>query len=443
MGVNKILPIAEAVSMLRRRLLVFALIAVTGTVISFFYALDLPKLYATSAVIQIQTSAVSDSLVSGRDSSRALQQLQRTEQRLMARDHLIRIISKYNLFSDIPGASINDKVYWLRISTQIEQVTNPSLQWRTDISPTALTITVQLGDPVQVADVANEFVTSVLEQSRQQREDRVREALEFFESEETRVGREITALDTEIAAFKRANADALPDAIAAMRSQLIGLEEADLAFEQQLVELTGGDVTDRRPVIVKRINEIEEQRASLGERRDFIREVISRAPQVEKTFNTLTRRLDKLEEQYTIITRHRAEAEMGQMLETNRQSENFEILELAQIPDQPIAPSRRKVFAMGSFASIALASALVYVLEALNPVLRTAAQMERQLGLRPVVAIPNIETTSDMTRRWLIKAAVAGLLLLAVPMLLMLLGDYLPLARITELTRAGLSKVTN
>jgi hypothetical protein len=69
--------------------------------------------------------------------------------------------------------------------------------------------------------------------------------------------------------------------------------------------------------------------------------------------------------------------------------------------------------------------------------------MERQLDLRPVVAIPNIETTSDMTRRWLIKAAVAGLLLLAVPMLLMLLGDYLPLARITELARAGLSKVTN
>ena len=200
---NKILPIAEAVSMLRRRLLVFALIAITGTVISFFYALGLPKLYATSAVIQIQTSAVSDSLVSGGDSSRALQQLQRTEQRLMARDHLIGIINKYNLFSDIPGASINDKVYWLRVSTQIEQVTNPTLQWRTDISPTALTITVQLGDPVQVADVANEFVTSVLEQSRQQREDRVREALEFFESEETRVGREITALDTEIAAFKR------------------------------------------------------------------------------------------------------------------------------------------------------------------------------------------------------------------------------------------------
>jgi len=436
---DKILQLDEFMSMVRRRILVFGIVVTVGSLLSFFYAIGLPREYETSAVIQIEGSSVSENIATTSDTSRSIQQLQRTEQRLMASDHLVSVIKKFNLFADLPAASLNDKIYLLRMATRIEQVTNPAFQWRTDMSPTALTITVRLGDPDQVALVANEFSNSVLKHNRRNREDRVREALEFFESEEVRVGTEIAALDTEIADFKKENADSLPEAVLSKRTQIAGLEETDLVLEQQLIELTSGQGTDRRPVIIKQIEQINEQRAAIAERRDAIATSIKSAPKVEKTFNTLRRRLSLLEEQYTVITRHRAEAEMGQMLEVSRQSEMFVVLEVAKVPDSPIAPSRKKIFAMGFAGSVSLAAALVFLLENLNPVLRSAAQMERQLNMRPVVVIPNIDTTARFTRRWLTRAAIVLVLLIGVPFALLLVNEHvIPLGEI-----AGVAKLPN
>ena len=426
---DKFLPVDEILGMLRRRFVAFGTIAVLGISISLIYALGLPKLYETSAVIQIENSAVSDSLVPTQNSTRILQQLQRTEQRLMARDQLLEMISEFQLFSDLKDASSNEKVFMLRQSTRIEQVINPTLQWRTDVSPTALTITVRLGDAELVALVANRFVSNVVAENRLRREERVRDTLQFFNGEEARVGREISSLDTEIAAFKRANEGALPDSITGRRTQLASLEETDLVLEQQLIELTSGSDEDLRENVSKKIDLLEEQRQAISERRAAIEASLAAAPQVEKAFNTLQRRLELLEEQYRVITRHRAEAEMGQMLEESRQSENYEVLELAEVPEAPIAPSRKKVFAMGVMGSLALASALVYLLEILNPVIRTASQMERKLNIRPVVSIPNIHTRNDLTRAWAKRTATVLAVAIGVPV-----GLYLVNAHVFELT---------
>lgn len=42
-------------------------------------------------------------------------------------------------------------------------------------------------------------------------------------------------------------------------------------------------------------------------------------------------------------------------------------------------------------ASLLAALGLAFALDLLKPVVRTSAQMERQLGLRPIVAIPEID----------------------------------------------------
>lgn len=419
---EKVHPFDEWMSVLRRRIVLFLLISGVGIAISLFYALGLPKMYETTSVIQIETSPVSDSLVQNTDVSRAMQQLQRTEQKLMARGHLEAIITDLNLFSDLPSSSMNDKVYMLRSSTTIQQVVPPALAWRTDIVPTALTVSVRLGDPVLAAEVANRFASSVLEENKQRREERVRETLNFFESEETRVGGEISTLDAALAQFKKENAESLPSAIASIRVKLTALEESDLMLEQQLIELTSGS-GENRPLIAKKIDQLEEQRAAITERIDALEAALFQAPRTEKSLNTLARRMSLLEEQYTVITRHRAEAEMEQMLEASKQSENFEVLEVAQVPEQPIAPSRKKVFAVGIVASLSIAGLLVFVLESWHPVIRTAAQMERQLGIRPVVSIPNISSRIDVTKRIFSRAMMAGALLVLLPVAAIILNE--------------------
>lgn len=412
----------EWISILRRRFSLFAITASVGMSIAFIYALSLPRLFETTAVIQIEVPPVTDSLVPTRDVSRAMQQLQRAEQKLMARDHLAEIIADLNLFADLPSASMSDKIYLLRMATTIQQVTPAATQWRTDIAPTALTISVRIGDPDQAAQIANRFVASVLDSNRQQRENRVRETLSFFESEETRIGGEIARLDAELAAYKKSNAEALPEAADSIRLKLTALEQSDLVIEQQLIELRSG-AGENRPVVANKIAQLEEQRGAITERRRALESSLTSGPRVEKTLNTLARRLSLLEEQYSVITRHRAEAEMGQMMEFSQQSENFEVLEMAQVPEQPIAPSRKKVFVLGAGASLFVAGLLVFLLESWKPVIRTASQLERLTGIRPVVSVPNVATRVDLTKRVFSRAILIAVVAVALPIVVVILNE--------------------
>lgn len=156
---------------------------------------------------------------------------------------------------------------------------------------------------------------------------------------------------------------------------------------------------------------LEDQRAVLAGRRAALQASIQETPQVEMALNALGRRHRELQDQYSVITRKRAEAETGEKLEVNQQSERFEVVENALVPEHPVEPNRRKIVALGSGASLGVALALVVLLEMLNPAIRTTAQLERQLGVRPVISIPYVRTTGERRRRrglWILAALVLG-----------------------------------
>jgi uncharacterized protein involved in exopolysaccharide biosynthesis len=304
------------------------------------------------------------------------------------------------------------KVDALRESASVTRAIDPSLQWRPDVSPTALTITVRMANPELGALVANELVTNVLEQNQQRRSDRVRETLEFFESEEARVGEDIDALESEIAVFKTENADALPAGMDDKREQLASLREAELEIDRQIIELNTGGSSGSNSIRGNRVLRLEEQRALFRQRAEEIEAILDIAPQVEQTFNTLERRLQKLSDQYQAITRSQAEAEMGQMLESSRQSESFTVLERALVPALPISPNRKRIVTSGTLLSMIVAIVSVLLLELRNPVIRTASQLERQVGIRAIVAIPVVEMGSGKMRQRVIKSVGMGLIVL-------------------------------
>ena len=83
---------------------------------------------------------------------------------------------------------------------------------------------------------------------------------------------------------------------------------------------------------------------------------------------------------------------MAVSLESNERGETFTTLEEAQLPDYPISMSRKLRVAMGSVAAGLLALGLAFIMELRRPVIRTAAQMQRETGLLPVVSIPDTAT---------------------------------------------------
>ena len=116
----------------------------------------------------------------------------------------------------------------------------------------------------------------------------------------------------------------------------------------------------------------------------------SRTPRCQ----AIERRIETLQGQLDLIAGRRAEAETALRLEQDRQSEHFSLLERATIPPYPASGGGRKIAAAGAIASVLMALALAFLLDVLRPVLRCSSQMERALGIRPVVAIPQLPKPS-------------------------------------------------
>lgn len=410
----------EVVSALKRRALLILVVTVVGCLLSLNFALNQSKTYEATAVVQIEDARVTDQLAGASAQTDSSRRVRLIEQRLMARDNLVRIMEKHDLFSDDASITMNERIFRMRQAADIQEIVNrPGGFSPGDNSPSGLRITVRLADPQKAADLANELMSSVIEQSRDRSVGRARDTLDFFAAEEARIAAEIEKLETEISAFKRANSDQLPAGISDLRGQLATLRDAELDLDRQILTLETAAARQREEVRDRQIALLQEQKLLIAERKATIRDQIDGAPEVERELNRLERELGLLQEQYTVVTRRKAEAEMGQQLEDQKQTDRFEVLETALVPEVPVSRSRKKLAVMGGVASLILGVAAAFVAELMNPAIRSAAQMERVLGFQPVVAIPVIETRKDRTRRglslmgWLIGffATIGGLIL--------------------------------
>lgn len=416
---------------MRRRFWLVLLVAGLGSVLSVLFALSQPKIYQATAVIQIETPQVGQSTRADASVSDARLRLQLIEQRLMARDHLVTMIDKHGLYANAPDLPLGQKVQRLREAARIEPiaVTMPGFAPGAT-TPSGLSVTVAMDDPDKAARIANDFVQSVISQNRERRLAVARETLDFYSAEEARVDAGIAELEARIADFKRANADALPASLAAQRDQLTTLRAAMLDIERQIVTLETESSRRREEVYTRDIARLTEQRDLIAGRIATIERAIADSPAIERDLGALNRELTQLQEQLSAITRARAEAEMASALEDRQQQERFEVLETAIPPATPVSASRKKIALAGGVASLLAGLGLAFVLELLNPKLRTASQLREELDITPVVTIPVVRLPRERRARAL-RWIVGGLAtLLVLPLLIRMVQDRIPALRL-------------
>lgn len=401
----------EFFDLLRRRFLLILLVALIGIVTVAVVVKSRPDTYEAVAVIQIQVPMVSD--IDGTPTaSGAVQMLQAIEQRLTTRGNLLEVINRHGLFADAPALTDDERVNILRRSVRFQSVASASGQsFGSAPQISALLVFAQVGDPDLAARVANDFAQSILDQSSAGQLDRARETTDFFRTEETRVWAEIETVEAQIAAFKNGNGPALPNQTAALRDERLALEDDLRQYDQDQVALDGERLaisargtlraTDQRALaeIDSRAAVLAAQRGALVARRSQIDAILSQTPEVERVLSGFDRALQQLQQQYEVINRRLAEAETNQRLAEQQQAERFTLLERAVTPQYAIGGGGKKMVIAGAIASIVGAIGLAFVLDLLNPVVRTAQQMERQLDLRPVVSIPEVGAARQSRQR--------------------------------------------
>ncbi len=510
--------------MFLRRFWILTIIGTLGIVAVGFLAYVLPPVYEAEAKILVESQQIPDELARSTVRSSAAERLQLIEQQLMTRDNLLRLIDGRGLYRDRPDLSASDKIERIRDATAIEPIAvGNKRSRRQDAEIAAFTIKVSFEDPIKAANIANDFVTMVLDQNLRSRSQRASDTLSFFVNEEKRLAGELASIEADIIAYKKEHEQALPDSLEFRRDQFTRNVESDRATDQRLLELEEkrgalqaalvqakaagpalltpeqkqlhdleaqlaqkravyaeghreiralkaqiasmkanlpaqeaiSDGTDgQHPELDSILNQIKtidaqvamlnDYKVQLKKSRGELETSIQQTPNVEMKLNALSRRHAELQAQYAEVLSKRTDAEIGEKLEVNQQAERFEVIENAIVPDEPTSPNRKKVVVLGSMMSLALAVGIAVLIEMLRPAIRSAAQMQQQLQLYPVVAIPYITTRSE--RRWRTTriAVFLALILIGIPAALWAIQMYyLPLeligARIAE--KSGLDEV--
>lgn len=402
----------EFVNLLRRRRGLMLVIIVAGMLLSAVYAKTRPDVYLAAAVIQVEIPTIVGTTESAPfRTSNTPQLLQAIEQRLTTRANLAALIERYGAFADLPGLARDKKIDLLRGAVTFESV--GSLTGENYIQPngvavpvtngfSAIIISARLGDPDVAARVANDLAQNVLDQSSSGQLARAEQNASFFRQEEARLWAGIAAVEAEISRYKSENSDALPTLRDAQRDELFSLNSALRTLAQERLRLKSelsqmsaveqARETGRRAFedLTAQISVADAQLASMTARRAEIEAALNLTPEVERVLAGFERRLAQLQQEYEAVNRRMAEAETAQRLAERQQSERFSLLERATRAEFPLGGGGRTIAIAGTLGSAVLALVVAFLLDLRRPVVRTAAQMERQLGLWPVISIPEI-----------------------------------------------------
>lgn len=395
--------IEDLIGLISRRRLLIALVTIVGTLLGAIYAKSRPDNFEAAAVLQVQQAAVAQNAEG--QTINPLQLLQTIEQRLTTRDNILALIERHGLFLDAPGLSTEDRVAAIRRSIRFQSVSSA-----TGGGLSAIIISAQAGSAKNAAKIANDLAQNVLDMGSEGKRAAADANFTFFTSEEARLWQELAALEAEIATYREANRASLPAAREARQNELAQLDAALRELDQEVAGLQteqarilGAQVqraTDRRRLeeIAQRLAVLESQRAPVISRKSQLDNAMSNLAEVDRVLSAYERQQRQLQDQYTVVSQRLAEAETTRRLAENQQTERFSLLERAIIPEYPTGSGGKKIAIAGAIGSLGLALAIAFLLDLIHPVIRSSSQMERELNIRPIVAIPSLRSSDRAAR---------------------------------------------
>lgn len=399
--------------LLRRRWIILTAILICA-VIGTLYALQRPHRYTAFTSIEVQTAQVTGTSPAGERSEpgrEAAQMLQTVRHRLTTRDNLLALAESYGLFSDSPGLSPDEKVSQLRLAIAFDTILGNDTGWNGVAPITAIVLSVTWDNADLAARLANDLAGQLMEMSSSGQIRQARDTYEFFNEKRRAAETEITGQEEQISLYRSTNAASLPPATAALRDELVGISAELRALDSQLLtandesrRLTGREII--RPTDRQRLLELEDQILLLSGQKDALElsrtaleSRLAGVPDIERGLADLERRLEQSRRDFDSATMALSNAESALQLAETRQRERFAVLDRAMTPEHPSGPSRRMYVMAAALAGAALGFALGFAMELMRPVIRTSAQLQRELGIRPLIAIPQLELAPGTRRR--------------------------------------------
>jgi polysaccharide chain length determinant protein (PEP-CTERM system associated) len=229
------------VTVFLRRSPYFILVTALFASVGITMALLLPPEYEARAVLLVEAEQIPGNLAESTVRVPTGEQIRIIEQRLMSREVLLEIANELDLYPpDETGVRPNASA----IVSDMRSRANfaPSRGEGANI----LRISYRDESAARTAEIANEFVTRLLQENVELRTEQAGDTLEFFTQEVDRLGRELDAKSVELINFQNEAGVAVPGNLGFLRSRL-------------------DDLTSQRVDSRQRLDALESQRARLIE----------------------------------------------------------------------------------------------------------------------------------------------------------------------------------
>jgi capsular polysaccharide biosynthesis protein len=389
----------------------FVLVLVVGTLVT---AVQRP-IYEAQGKILISGDAIPVDLVRPTVTSAASERIQVIQQRIMTRDNLLAIVKKYGLFpSEKKWMSESQLVDLMRERAQIRLIEVNTARQSVSI---AFTVSFESELPAAAMNVANEFVTLILNEDARSRTNRAVGTTRFLSREVARLEGELNTTESKLAELKRRQLqsnvagtvagarDPLLAQLAALKSDLL-LKTSVYSSEHPEVKILKQKIAALEKAISLAPPVATSAEAPRPEAAD--RAVVDTTDKVaidalEQQRLTLAASLDDASHKLTA-------ARLGESLERDQQSERLEVLEQPTMPQRATRPNKIKLYAMSFIAAVAAGIGVLFAVEMLDRSIRGSNELIGVVDSHLLISIPYISTTGEALRRRRRKIVGIGIL---------------------------------
>jgi polysaccharide chain length determinant protein (PEP-CTERM system associated) len=138
---------------------------------------------------------------------------------------------------------------------------------------------------------------------------------------------------------------------------------------------------------------------------------VEHSPKREQEMISLTRDYDNLKRSYDELLKKKLDADISQNLEKRQKGEQFQILDPANLPEEPFIPNRPKVFGIAVLVALLLGFGGAIGLELINPSVREAKEFRHFSGIPVLASIPRINDKAYAKKVGRDRAAAFGVLI--------------------------------
>lgn len=147
------------------------------------------------------------------------------------------------------------------------------------------------------------------------------------------------------------------------------------------------------------IQKIESDIVNLEQRMKEIQIRVEDTPKRELELQSLQRDYSNIQSVFNSLLDRKLEAELSVNMEKKQKGEQFRILDHARLPERPISPNVKLLFLLSIASGLGIGAGLIFLLEIFDSSIRREEQIEKDLGLKILAAIPPMKWPRDRAKR--------------------------------------------